>query len=217
MNDETQKELMAFMEGELTGLSANRLATRLQNERGLRDAWESQYRVSYLLRHDQAGARLASSDFANRVAAAIAQEPSILAPQVSSRIRSRNAFWMKAGSIAAVLVVSVTLVNLLPHNALVRGQSTPMSGGHYSQAAMLKDASAPQEAFHLRPVGDFDASSMGPDMLIQRDIKRLWIPGNGTYLSAANTGFPDHSRLESVVYRSTAGIRFAQSLPAGYP
>ena len=29
MNDETQKELMAFMEGELTGLRANRLAARV--------------------------------------------------------------------------------------------------------------------------------------------------------------------------------------------
>lgn len=217
MNDETQKELMAFMEGELTGLSANRLATRLQNERGLREAWESQYQVSYLLRQDQAGARLASPNFASRVAAAIAQEPSILAPQGNSRIRPRNAFWIKAGSIAAVLVVSVTLVGLLPHNALEGGHSTPMRDGHYARTAMLKGASTPQEVFHLRPVGDFDAASIGPDMLIQRDIKRLWIPGSSSYLPGANPEFQEHSRLEGVVYRSTTGIRFAQSLPAGYP
>lgn len=47
MNEQTKKELMAFMEGEMGPLQANRMAARLQGEQGLRDAWENQYRVSF--------------------------------------------------------------------------------------------------------------------------------------------------------------------------
>ena len=221
MNDETQKELMAFMEGELTGLRANRLAARLQSERGLREAWESQYRISFLLQNDRKGVQLASADFADRIAWAIVSEPSILAPQTAQRRGISGSFWMKAGSVAAVLVVSVTLVGILPHD-IVSDQSVAGSGaGHYAKTAMLRGFSSRSEEFHLRPVANFTPRSSGTDILIQRDIQRLWVPGSGNYLVSSQVSSvygSGQSGLESTAYTPAEGISAASmAFPAGNP
>ncbi|MHB1320580.1 MAG: sigma-E factor negative regulatory protein [Acidithiobacillus ferrivorans] len=221
MNDETQKELMAFMEGELTGLRANRLAARLQSERGLREAWESQYCVSFLLQNDRNRVRLASADFADRVAWAIVSEPSILAPQSARRRGISGSFWIKAGSVAAVLVVSVTLVGVLPHN-IASDQSVAGSGsGHYAMTAMLRGFSSRSDEFHLRPVAGFTPQHPGTDILIQRDIQRLWVPGGGNYLGPSQIfAAYDSGRtgLESTGYTPAAGISTdSMAFPAGNP
>ena len=217
MNDETQKELMAFMEGELTGLRANRLAARLQSECGLREAWESQYRVSFLLQNDRKGVQLASTDFADRVAWEIVSEPSILAPQLAPRQGIPRRFWIKVGSVAAVLVVSVTLVGLLPHRNVPDASIITGSGSdHYAQTAMLKGFSSGNEEFHLRPVSDIASPSSGTDILIQRDIQRLWVPGSGNYLASAYGS--GQSGLESTADTATEGISAAYiAFPAGNP
>ncbi|WP_409408795.1 sigma-E factor negative regulatory protein [Acidithiobacillus ferriphilus] len=221
MNDETQKELMAFMEGELTGLRANRLAMRLQSERGLREAWESQYRVSFLLQNDRNGVQLASADFADRVAWAIMSEPSILAPQTGRRRGVSWSFWMKAGSVAAVLVVSVTLVGVFPNN-IASDQPVARGGsGHYATTAMLRGFSSRSDEFHLRPVAGFTPRSSGADVLIQRDIQRLWVPGGGNYLAPSQifTAYDSgQAGLESAGYTPAAGISAASmAFPAGNP
>lgn len=223
MNDETQKELMAFMEGELSGLRANRLATRLQNERGLREAWESQYRISFLLQNDREGSLLASAGFADKVARAIAGEPNILAPQSAQRRGVVGGFWIKAGSVAAVLMVSVSLVSFLSDHPV----STPSSiagdaSGHYAQTAMLRGFSPRGEVFHLHSVADFMPPSGGMDVLIQRDIQRLWIPGGGNYLAASSQasspGYPGQAGLENTAATSMAGISTGSiAFPAGNP
>ncbi|MBN2679647.1 sigma-E factor negative regulatory protein [Acidithiobacillus montserratensis] len=208
MNNQSREELMAFMEGEMGPLQANRMAARLQTERSLRDAWENQYRISFLLQNDRKGTQWASSGFADRIAAQIADEPAILAPREFGSRRLSGSFWMKAGSVAAVLVVSVTLVGLLPRNTLSGGQIDALHAGHYTQTALLNHSQGTREVFHLRPVGDFNVQPAGPDLMIQRDIKRLWIPGQSNYLPvSASAYYPDaEGGLQSTVYNSTAGI-----------
>ena len=220
MNDETQKELMAFMEGELSGLRASRLAARMQCESGLREAWESQYRVSFLLQNDGKGVRLASPGFADRVAWAIVNEPGILAPQRPQRQGSPRSFWVKTGSVAAVLVVSVTLVGLLPHHSV--GPSVAGDGsGHYAQTAMLRGFPSRGEEFHLSPVADFASPPIGTNVVIQRDIQRLWVPGGDNYFvsSRVSSSYASgQSGLESAAYMPAEGISAASmAFPTGYP
>ncbi|WP_414039549.1 sigma-E factor negative regulatory protein [Acidithiobacillus sp. M4-SHS-6] len=221
MNNQGREDLMAFMEGEMGPLQANRMASRLQNERRLRDAWENQYWISFLLQNDRTGTRWASPGFADRIAARIADEPSILAPRASGSRRVLGPFWMKAGAVAAVLVVSVTLVGLLPRNTLSSGQVDPVPAGHYnSQTALLSGTQGTQEVFHLRPVGDFNVKPTGPDLMIQRDIKRLWIPGQSNYLPvSASANYANAGTLQNTVYNSTAGISniSAYHSAGGYP
>ncbi|MBU2839768.1 sigma-E factor negative regulatory protein [Acidithiobacillus thiooxidans] len=220
MNEQTKKELMAFMEGEMGPLQANRMAARLQGEQGLRDAWENQYRVSFLLQNDRAGTQWASAGFADRVAAQIAEEPSILAPRATVSRSSISPFWMKAGSVAAVLVVSVTLVGLLPRNTLTEGQGDHANLAHYQRTALLSGTQSSPEVFHLRPVADFNVQASGPDLVIQRDIKRLWIPGHSNYLPASESVYyPNAAGLQNTVYSPATGIsNFSNYNPAGgYP
>ncbi|PKY09992.1 hypothetical protein B1757_11935 [Acidithiobacillus marinus] len=208
MNNQNREDLMAFMEGELGPLQANRMAARLQSERSLRDAWENQYRISFLLQNDRRGAQWASSGFADRIAAQIADEPAILAPRLSGTRRVSPSFWMKAGSVAAVLAVSVTLVGLLPRHTLSDGQTVSVQGNHLTQTALSNSAQGTREVFHLRPVDDFNVQPAGPDLMIQQDIKRLWIPGQSNYLPVSASAVYGHvgGGLQNTVYSSTAGI-----------
>ena len=221
MNDETQKELMAFMEGELTGLRANRLAARLQSERGLRDAWESQYRISFLLQNARKGVQLGSADFADRVAWAMVSEPSILVPQAIQRRGISGGFWIKAGSVAAVLVVSVTLVGILPHDSVSDQSVAGSESGQYAKTATLRGFSSHSEKFHLRSVASFKPQSSGTDILIQRDIQRLWVPGSGNYFVSSQVSSSygsGQSGLESAAYTPAEGISAASmAFPAGNP
>ncbi len=223
MNEQTKNEMMAFMEGEMPPLQANRFATRLQNERTLRNAWESHYQISFLLQNERPGARWASSCFADRVATLIEAEPCILAPRNTTSRRLLSPFWMKAGSVAAVLVVSITLVGLLPHNTLTNGQIATAVGGQGSRTALLRGVAQhqdtqPQEVFHLRPVADFNPPPARADMLIQNDIKRLWIPGSSNYLPVSEPINYQSASLHNTVYNATSGISAASfAVPAGYP
>ncbi len=204
MNDETQKELMAFMEGELSGLRAKRLISRLQSERGLRDAWERQHSVAHLLQMPTP--RLAPPGFADRLVQAIALEPSILAPQ--AQLHSRPSRWIKAGSIAAVLVVSITLVGLFPRNPGTP-QPASLAALHPVQASASQGELVGPQSFALRQVDVVAEPGATMDGLIQRDIQRLWVPGYGAYTgsaSAVHQGRSHPAGTLSATYSVTEGI-----------
>ena len=206
MNDEMQKELMAFMEGELSGLRGKRLVSRLQSERGLRDAWERQHSVAHLMQMPTP--RFAPPGFADRLAQAIALEPSILAPQAQLHSRPSSIRWIKVGSIAAVLVVSVTLVGLFPRNPGTP-QPTPLAALHPVQVSASQGELVGPQSFALRQVDAVAEPGATMDGLIQRDIQRLWVPGYGAYTgsaSAVHQGRSHQAGTLSATYSVTEGI-----------
>lgn len=206
MNDETQKELMVFMEGELRGLRAKRLISRLQSERGLRDAWERQHSVAHLLQMPTP--RAAPPGFADRLAQAIALEPSILAPQAQLHGRPFSTRWIKVGSIAAVLVVSVTLVGLFPRNPGTP-QPTSLAAMHAVQASVSQGELVRPQSFALRQVDAVAQPGATMDGVIQRDIQRLWVPGYAAYTGSASSAHHWRSRQVgtlSATYSVTEGI-----------
>jgi len=201
MNDETKSALMAFMDGELSTLSARRMASRLEQETALRDVWEAQYRVSFLLRARGTGAVLASPGFADRVQAAIAAE-------VPALPRGRRAaHWWGWSSVAAVSLLSVSLFVFTPW----RDSVSPVAKEQavVSAAALAQPAA---EHFHLRPVRFTTSSAplLHADLTIQRDIQRIWRPAPERYLSGSSAriaGFSSASAgLLPVDYRAQEGI-----------
>ncbi|MHB8248765.1 MAG: sigma-E factor negative regulatory protein [Acidithiobacillus sp.] len=206
MNDEMQKELMAFMEGELSGLRSKRLISRLQSERRLRDAWERQHSVAHLMQMPTP--RVAPPGFADRLAQAIALEPSILAPQAHMHGRPSATRWIKVGSMAAVVLVSVTLVGLLPRNPGTP-QSTSLETVHALQASASPRGQAQPKSFALRQVDVVAEPGATMDGLIQRDIQRLWVPGYGAYMGSVSPVHHWRSRQAgalSATYSVTEGI-----------
>lgn len=200
MNDETKSALMAFMDGELGTLSARRMAVRLEHEPALRDAWETQYRVSFLLQQGRVGAALASPDFAARVQQAIAAE----LPQ-DQRIRRSAAQKWGWSSIAAVTLLSASLFVLAPWQS-----GSPTSS---SVSASSPSVDVSRQPFALRPVR-FSVTS-GPllhaDDTIQRDIQRIWRPAPERYLAWTQSSHRSFSEnpaagLLPVGFRSDEGI-----------
>ncbi|WP_308388827.1 sigma-E factor negative regulatory protein [Acidithiobacillus sp. AMEEHan] len=202
MNDETKSALMAFMDGELGTLSARRMAARLEQEPALRDAWETQYRVSFLLQQGRVGAALASPDFAARVQQAIAAE----LPQGQ---RSRHSAAQKWGwsSVAAVTLLSASLFVLAPWQS---GSPTSSSLSASSSSAVV---GVSRQAFALRPVR-FSVTSdplLHADDTIQRDIQRIWRPTPERYLAwtqSSRRSFSEYpaAGLLPVGLRSEEGI-----------
>ncbi|MEY2342015.1 sigma-E factor negative regulatory protein [Acidithiobacillus sp. IBUN Pt1247-S3] len=203
MNDETKSALMAFMDGELSTFSARRMATRLEQEPALRDAWETQYRVSFLLQQGRMGAALASPDFAARVQQAIAAET----PQ-APRVRRNAAHRWGWSSVAAVSLLTASLFVLTPP-----WQEDSQSSSAPTAAAPAAVASIAGEHFTLRPVRF--AVPTGPlvraDVTIQRDIQRIWRPTPERYLGWSQEGNVSFSQypatgLLPVAFRSQEGI-----------
>ena len=202
MNDETKSALLAFMDGELSTLSARRMAGRLEQEPALRDAWETQYRVSFLLQQGRVGAALASPGFAARVQQAIAAE----IPQAQRTRRSAANRWGWS-SVAAVTLLSASLFVLAPW------QGGGESGSAPAAASPATVAGIAGEHFALRPVRfSVPAGSLvRADVTIQRDIQRIWRPTPERYRSWARAGNVSFSQypavgLLPVAFRSQEGI-----------
>ncbi|WP_291511972.1 sigma-E factor negative regulatory protein [Acidithiobacillus sp.] len=213
MNDESQKALMAFMAGELRGLEAERMAQRLEREGALAEAWERQHWVSFLLQQGRSGQRPAPADFAARVRAAIAQE--VEASQVAEHRRSAaNGPWLKVSAVAAVVVLSVSVLSFLPGRE--RGVGSPMVNSPTAVASAQQtkamDGSG-RAVFALRPVR-FVARvqpDSRADLLIQRDIRRIWVPGGRAYPGnapsyASSDAAPFGGGLLPTSYERGAGI-----------
>jgi len=213
MNDESQKALMAFMAGELRGLEAERMAQRLEREAALADAWERQHWVSFMLQQGRSGQRPAPADFAARVRSAIVEESkrSLTAGPLRN---PANGPWFKVSAVAAVLVLSVSVLSFLPgrepgfHGLPANASATAPA----AQQTSATDGSG-TAVFALRPVRF--VTGMEPnsqaDLLIQRDIRRIWVPGGGVYPGSnpSHTGYgavPLRGGLLPTSYERGAGI-----------
>ncbi|MCE5420440.1 MAG: sigma-E factor negative regulatory protein [Acidithiobacillus sp.] len=223
MNDESQKALMAFMAGELQGLEAERMAQRLEREAALAEAWERQHRVSFLLQQGRSGQRPAPADFAARVRAAIALETEEGA--LESRRRPANGPWFKASAAAAVVVLAVSLLSFLPGRGHVpTSQMASSSRGASATQAVAMDNGG-KTVFALRPVRF--VTTVEPDsradLLIQRDIRRIWVPSGRAFPNPALSyaGYDPASfggRLLPTRYERGAGIASPDLwAPAGQP
>lgn len=115
--------LSAFMDGE-TDMPAD----LLQSE-AARHHWHTYHLIGDVLRSD-ALARPVSPEFTQRVAAAIAAEPRIVAPQRRSRLRSVARYGVPGLALAAAVVAVTWMAQPLvaPGGRTLQASSTPPEG-----------------------------------------------------------------------------------------
>lgn len=101
-----KSKISALMDGELEGHDASVPLSALAEDREAREAWRTYHLISDALRDS----RLLSPDFTDRVAARLAEEPTVLAPGAGGApVRGR---WFVL-SAAAASVAAVALVGWL--------------------------------------------------------------------------------------------------------
>lgn len=95
------EKISVMMDGEADGQEAHQAMLRLNDTGDARAAWTTYHLIGDVMRGDV----LPGFDVSQRVAAAIAQEPTVLAPQRSSRARPLTYALSAAASVAAIAVV----------------------------------------------------------------------------------------------------------------
>lgn len=106
-----KQQMSVLMDGELPEMDARRLLERIAREPQLKQHWTDMHSARVLL-HPSARPILARPGFADRVSAAIASEPAILAPRALPK--TSIPFWGKAGAAAIAASVAAISVFLLP-------------------------------------------------------------------------------------------------------
>lgn len=96
------EKISALMDGEAGGQEAHQAMLRLKDTGDAREAWASYHLIGDVMRGDA----LPSFDVSQRVAAAIAGEPTVMAPQRSSRTSRPLTYALSAAaSVSAIAVV----------------------------------------------------------------------------------------------------------------
>lgn len=96
------EKISALMDSEADGQEAHQAMLRLKDTGEAREAWASYHLIGDVLRGDA----LPSFDVSQRVAAAIADEPTVMAPQRSSRTSRPLTYALSAAaSVSAIAVV----------------------------------------------------------------------------------------------------------------
>lgn len=95
------EKISAMMDSEADGQDAHQAMLRLNDTGDARATWATYHLIGDVMRGDV----LPGFDVSQRVAAAIAQEPTVLAPQRSSRARPLTYALSAAASVAAIAVV----------------------------------------------------------------------------------------------------------------
>jgi sigma-E factor negative regulatory protein RseA len=93
-------KISALMDGELDDQAAAQLLDALASDREARDTWRTYHLISDAL----GKSRMLSAGFAERVAAALAKEPTVLAPSRPRSAEPRRWVAMAAGVAAVSLV-----------------------------------------------------------------------------------------------------------------
>lgn len=136
MNNQTEKNqvgptltverISILLDGEMDRGEAAAAIAALCSDTALRHHWHELHRAGDALRSDEVAA-LDAVDFCSRVAAAIAAEPTVLAPRSAHRASTRR-YWMPglavAASAAAVAFVAVPLMRT-PETVSVANTSAP--------------------------------------------------------------------------------------------
>jgi sigma-E factor negative regulatory protein RseA len=159
-----KSRISALMDGELGGEEAPETLEALAQEGEARDAWRAYHLISDALRDT----RLVSQGFSRRVAARIADEPTVVAPG-RLPVQPRNARWFALS--AAASVAAVALVGWLafapqhpgaplPELAASARPAAPPQAAAGAQApagaAAQSVAAAPKEAAHVPPPSTAD-------------------------------------------------------------
>lgn len=122
-----KEELSAFVDGELADAEAERLFERLMRDETLRKDWSRLHTTAYLL-HSRQSATLASDGFADRVAAAVELEPTILAPTALAPKHAPLPLWGKVGAVAvAASVGAISFLLLQPQDTATTPFPTSVS------------------------------------------------------------------------------------------
>ena len=94
-------KISALMDGELDARQAHEQITRLKQDGGLADGWD----VFHVIGDTMRGDRALSAGFNRRMAARLAVEPTVLAPQRSTARRVMTYALSAAASVAAIGLV----------------------------------------------------------------------------------------------------------------
>ena len=107
-DDERRVQVSALVDGELDDVTVERAIDALLASDELAEFWADAHRAGDWMRSDEVIGVGDGAVFLRRFSAQLALEPTVLAPQGSSRSRRRG-FWIKTGlpsaSVAAALVV----------------------------------------------------------------------------------------------------------------
>ena len=92
-----KQKISEWMDGELEGPDAERMLSALREEGETREAWRTYHLIGDALRDT----RLLSPGFGARMAASLAQEPTVLAPAATPALRSWRRYVMPVATAAA--------------------------------------------------------------------------------------------------------------------
>lgn len=154
------KEISALMDGELAPTDSDKLIDELQRDAGLRRSWERYHLIGDALQShlpDRLG-----RDFAGRVAAALADEPVVLAPRQVSRkvpkvaklpplLKHMGGFAV-AASVTAVTILGIQSIyqqeSAAPQVASAPSTSVPSTQAEpqLAEAVPIQSSPAPQLA-----------------------------------------------------------------------
>ena len=110
MADDKKEWISALADGELTGDELTRTLDALRNDQGLLESWSRYHLVRDAL-HSNLEAQV-MADLSHRVAAALEDEPVILAPQRAHRPWLRHAAGLAvAASVTGVAILGITRMN----------------------------------------------------------------------------------------------------------
>ncbi len=132
-----EEQLSALMDGELSGEELDRLLVGIERNPGLRQQWANHHAARQLLFEQGGGENpltngAVETRFADRVSAALEQEPALLAPQREqgrkAAVGERRSGWIPyalAASLATVALLVVQQLNTVEHQPTLVAESAP--------------------------------------------------------------------------------------------
>src|SRR5262245_16723013 len=129
-------KISALMDGELDGREAQGAFEALRGEGEARDAWRTYHLIGDSMRET----RMLSAGFAQRVSAALEQEPTVLAPRTRPILEQRR--WQILSAAASLAAVGFVSLAFFSQEAATPG--APVAAGTAQPAEIAKVA--PPEA-----------------------------------------------------------------------
>jgi len=149
-NDDCREKLSSLIDGELDSTDSGALVDRVCADPQLRSQWSLLHATCDALRSSEVAA-LHSPAFVARVSAALAQEPTILAPAALARRRFQRVLIPGAAvAAAAALLVVVAVPQLRGPGAAVEVAATPVIAPATGTPQAVEVARVPEVERYLR-------------------------------------------------------------------